>query len=255
MAFNSKLILPKYIQARQALMDYSLKMLDSLGTGNKSRSKIRKFNVMSMWIDYIGNSLSAASSKSAVSPSAISVDILEVGVSQFEKVVLSIETAAGKLIPLCISRPLHEYIGATGGAAYDFTYRINRSADYPDIRTHNITATYTGGIIKVSLPKGALFNNAVVVAHPNLITLQSSTAVGGVDAVSASVLHSDDTQDKIIKLLDILAIELDIVYKTDKQILTDSLIDRSRIVERRDSRISLDGKNSLSDEHNRNLEL
>ena len=57
------------------------------------------------------------------------------------------------------------------------------------------------------------------------------------------------------KLLDLLAIELDIVYKTDKQILTDSLIDRSRIVERRDSRISLDGKNSLSDEHNRNLEL
>ena len=95
----------------------------------------------------------------------------------------------------------------------------------------------------------------MVVAHPNLITLQSSTAVGGVDAVSASVLHSDDTQDKIIKLLDVLAIELDIVYKTDKQILTDSLIDRSRIVERRDSRISLDGKNSLSDEHNRNLEL
>jgi hypothetical protein len=254
MAFNSKLILPKYIQARQALMDYSLKMLDSLGTGNKSRSKIRKFNVMSMWIDYIGNSLSAAPSKAAVSPSAISVDILEVSAS-LEEVVLSVETAAGKLIPLCISSPLHEYSGSSGGAAYNLAYRINRSADYPAIRTHNITAVYKGGIIKVSLPKGALFNNAVVVAHPNLITLQSSTAVGGVDAVSVSVLHSDDAQDKITKLLDLLAIELDIVYKTEKQILTDSLIDRSRIVERRDSRISLDGKNSLSDEHNRNLEL
>lgn len=252
MSFNSKILLSRYTQARKALRDYSLDMLSKLGSGRKSRSLIRKFNVMSMWIDYIGNTLDEATAKEATAPSDITIEIESFSGSGVA--VLYVETITGKTIPLCISEPVEDYLSVDVMIG-NLLYKINRSSDYPDLLTHYIKAVRNGNNIILTFPKGALFNNATAKVSPSLITITSTTASGGTDSIPTSISHTDEIQTKIEKLIDILAIELGVVYKTDDQRITESLIDGSRAVARKDSRIILDRGDSLSDENNRNLEL
>ena len=236
MSFNSKLILSRYTQARQALTDYSLSMLKNLRSGNKSRAKIRKFNVMSMWIDYIGGTLNTPEAVPLTSPSKITLSFTSRDTSATSRVVLSIETALGKNVPLCITDPLNEYT-TLSALITSIVNKINNSSQLEGIQPHGITAARVGDTIHLTLDGGALYNNA------------------GVSKVSSSVLHTEETQSKILTLLDTLAIELDITYKTEEKSITDDLISRSREVERRDNRITLDRGDSISDENNKNLEL
>lgn len=254
MSFNSKLILSRYTQARQALTDYSLSMLKNLRSGNKSRAKIRKFNVMSMWIDYIGETLNTPEAVPLTSPSKITLSFISRDTSSTSRVVLSIETALGKNVPLCITDPLNEYT-TLSALITSIVNKINNSSQLEGIQPHGITAARVGDTIRLTLDGGALYNNAVVVANPAHIVIYSTKALGGVSKVSSSVLHTEEIQSKILTLLDTLAIELDITYKTEKQSITDDLINRSREVERRDNRITLDRGDSISDENNKNLEL
>tara|TARA_R110000737_G_scaffold350977_1_gene391736 strand:+ start:5601 stop:6359 length:759 start_codon:yes stop_codon:yes gene_type:complete len=252
MALNSKILLSRYNQARKALREYSLGMLGKLGSGRKSRSLIRKFNVMSMWIDYIGNTLDAATAKEAIKPSDVTIEVGSFSGSGVA--VLYVETITGKTIPLCMSEPVENY-ESLDSVVGNLVFKINRSSDYSYLHTHLIKATRKGNSIILAFPKGALFNNAVAKVSPNLISITSTKASGGVETTPTSVSHTDEIQDKIEKIIDTLAIELRMVYKTDNQRVTESLIDGSRAVARKDSRIILDRGDSLSDENNRNLEL
>ena len=253
MSFNSKLILPKYTQARQALTDYSLKMLKSLSSGNKSRAKIRKFNVMSMWVDYIGETLNTLEAAPLAPPSKITLEITDYTQTE-ERAVLSIETILGKNVPLCITDPLSDY-STLDSLISSIVSKINTSSENVGIQSHGITAARVGNNISLTLDGGSLYNNGIVVVNPRTLTLNSTKALGGTSKVSSSVLHTEETQSKILTLLDTLAIELDIIYKTEERSITDDLISRSRDTERRDNRITLDRGDSISDENNKNLEL
>ena len=54
MADISNIIYSKYVQATDALDDYAVKISSNLGSGIKSKARIRKFNLMSAWLDLLG---------------------------------------------------------------------------------------------------------------------------------------------------------------------------------------------------------
>jgi len=258
MVFNSKILLPRYSQVREAFLEYSLKVLERLGSGNKSRSKIRKLNVLSMWVDYIGNVLSLPKSKAAKSPTPVLVSFGEFNPSHI-KAVLSLETKVGKTVPLCVTDFLDSYENL-GSLITDIVTKINTNKHNPTsgagIQPHGISATRGSSLsIKLSFQQASTFNNAIVTVNQGTISLTSTTAMGGVDAIPFPVLQTEESYKRIVHLLDKIAIELDIVYKTEEQLITESIVDRTRTVERRDNRITIDRDVTLSDEKNRNIEL
>ena len=54
MADISNIIYSKYIQATRALNKHAIKVSNNLGSGIKSKERMRKFNLMSAWLDLLG---------------------------------------------------------------------------------------------------------------------------------------------------------------------------------------------------------
>ena len=252
MSSNFNKIILRYTQAKKKLVEYSISLVNKLGTGIKSRAKLRKFNVMSMWIDYIENIIDSPQTVAARAASSITVEILNLSGSR--KGVLSIETINGKVIPLCITKTPSEY-SSTSEMYEDLVYKINNSSLEEGIQTHGIKAALTVNKLTLTFPKGAEYNNAKVSSFPPSFQTISTEASGGISSIKGSSQHSEELNEKILKILDFLAIELGIIYDTEGSNTVKTLLDESSRISKSDNRINLDSKNSLSDENNMNIEL
>lgn len=68
----------KYLQAKRALQEYSLSFRDSLGEGNRTRKKIRKFNTLNAILSYYENTIKPSTYVKGAAPSAIILKNLKI---------------------------------------------------------------------------------------------------------------------------------------------------------------------------------
>lgn len=68
----------KYMQAKQALLKYSLSFKNSLAEGNKTRKKIRKFNSLNAIMSYYENIIKPSTFVKGEAPSAITLKNLKI---------------------------------------------------------------------------------------------------------------------------------------------------------------------------------
>jgi hypothetical protein len=252
MSSNFNKIVSKHAQARKALVEHSLSLVDKLSTGRKSRAKIRKFNVMSMWVDYIGDVIDSPKPVPAKAASNITIEVINF--SGLYKGVLSIETLPGKVIPLCVTKLPGEYTSLSE-LYTDLAYKINNSNTESGIQPHKIKAVVVNNSLVLTLPEGAEYNNSEVSSFPPAFKITSTKALGGVSKVQGISQHSEELYERILKVLDLLAIELDITYSDEGSEIVKSLLEETSSISRGDNRINLNSRDSLSDERNRNLEL
>ena len=218
MAVKHIKIYKKYIQARDKFNSYTMSFLNNTSTSSNSKRKIRLYNTIAAWLDFIGQEVPNPIFRDGVAPSPVTFRIEPIALSGLSNptppVHIFLQSASG----------LRTLLGTAiypeqGGA-------LNLSGLTGLINTHpDISATYNSenSEITISFGIGSKYNNGKIIIsntaslEASLNSNDSSLRIrGGADSIVTTINLSDSELDNIDKLLDRVAIELDTIYSDKK---------------------------------------
>jgi len=208
MAANHSSIYKKYLQARHAFEEYTLKFLDRLGSDSKSRKKISLYNTIASWLDFIGEEVPDPIFKDGRSPNRVVMQIIP---------TLPSEDTEPKAVNIFIEDSLgvREKIGYTGYSTEGTTTAVvsGQINAHPDISS---TYNSSDAAITLTFSKGSRYNGGRIIVS-NAITYPSAIYIsGGADSVTTSLNLTSEELSRIDVLLDKIAIELDLIYSDQK---------------------------------------
>ena len=222
MAILPEILYNKYLKAKEAVNAYTLDSVGKLSFGIKSKSTIKKIHILNMWIDYLNDFIKLPINIPAKSPTDVilsDITILDnyTTVTGFmvmeDTILLYIRDVNMNYIPLCRLKSDPSIITID-----NITSRLVTSINsgVPGYKSAGIQATaLLDGSIKLSFPKGATYNNGVIKANPSSISyiMSSDIISGGVDEVKKNLSYTEEQINNFTRLLDLISIELDVVYK------------------------------------------
>ena len=223
MADISNIIYSKYIQATNALNDYAVKVSSNLGSGIKSKQRMRKLNLMSSWIDLLGiyikkPKFDPGSSIPPVTISNFSADFAGESISVFVEV-------------------------QSGNGGIDGSWYLGGGMTIPTVHYNFYNELYTllleqsknteGGwppglvvsknakdkSIKLEFPKNTFYNGGKIgFFGMGSAVISSSTYKGGREPSAEIIPYEDIPKKQMLEKLDIIAAELGIVYNTSEDL-------------------------------------
>lgn len=217
----------KHTRASEALAEYSNKISDRLITGNVHKSLIHKFNIISAWVSFLEDKIVIPKTIEGVSPTSFALDIPQVVSNR--AISLSIENNLGRTIPILaipnwsltqetisggikqgsyLKNILNGQVGKSLNLTYKSDNNITRGSFSFKVRSDNHT-TFT-----INFPKTSDFNGQKLIVSPgvtNIASLQYEIN-GGVNALSIGNDLNAESIKKYNKILEQIAIELNISY-------------------------------------------
>jgi len=194
MAITLEYLQDRYNKANSELDAYGAKLSDKLANGTASSKAVRKFNLMSAWISFMGSRLEAPILTEGVSPKSITLPIpcseqlateTPVGVIPYTNLefCLGIENYNGRFIPVVKISNYNPYTEVNGSKLTCSEYLQHRITDNtskdPNRRKYiddmgvyrgDFTFTFLGkeaDTFKINLPKTSDFNGQKFVASSN----------------------------------------------------------------------------------------
>ena len=256
MADIQNIIYSKYIQATQALNAHALKLTNNLGTGIKSKERIRKFNLMSAWLDLLGDYIQRPISQLGTAvPSffmgGFTTESTSTGYNTFS---LNIYSMGEEFFIYSPTVNIGDHPSYLGTPTYieeitSPTYQSIDSQIYSVLLTHlqevqasspmwppGVTVIGHPGTstIEFKFPLSSEYNGSNFVAIPTSGAMNTSYGEGepfegGSDPIVQTIAYDDISQAKFLEKLDIIAIELGIVYDLSEDLsLTIAEIDSVR---------------------------
>mgnify|MGYP003646360178 CR=1 FL=1 len=197
-------IYKKYIQARYSFNIYTQEFVSKLSLLGASKGRAAVYNILSAWLDFIGNSVSEPYTVAAVSPAPIGI---------------SIETDSSYTYPLVSNIFITNLSGLRELVATATILGTGSVVSLENVHPQ-ITAAYSPetNLIVFTFPKGDHYNGGrAMMTKVYLIT--SPVIRGGVSGdTNTSYLSSEDLNN-IETLLDRIAIELGIVFSNRDYLL------------------------------------
>jgi len=229
MADISNIIYSKYIQATRALNKHAIKVSNNLGSGIKSKERMRKFNLMSAWLDLLGTYINRPRHfKGASVPSVFLTDFTsEARVSFPLSCSIADSTGEDALIMFSFNKPTPNYNSNQEFYAYLLDQKQNR--DWPSGVTVHKNDTLKS--VEFRFPKNSNYNGGIFTLHgENNVKISYGNSnnpfEGGQDPVLTTIAYDNISKAQFLEKLDLIAIELGIVYDLSEDLsLTISEID------------------------------
>jgi len=210
MAANHLSIYKKYLQARYAFEEYTLKFLGRLGSDSKSKKRISLYNTIASWLDFIGEEVPDPIFKEGRAPN---------------KVVLQIIPTAPTDVVGTLPPPVNVFIEDSLGRREKIGYTVysygetTTAAVSTQINNHpDISSTYNSAeaAITLAFSKGSKYNGGRITVS-NATTFPSTVIIsGGADSITTLLNLTSEELSRIDVLLDKIAIELDLIYSDKK---------------------------------------
>jgi hypothetical protein len=225
----------RHLQAREALSEHSIDVIARLSSGIKSKKLVRKFNVMSNWVSYMNDFIKAP--KNIISKSPSSIIIGDITAPLRFPVTLGIESLEGEFTVI-------SYINSYSESTWRNDLLSNVTPGF------SISNSY-----KVSFPKTAKYNGQTLKLSPKAVASLGGVVSGGVSSSSFSNI-SEEKKKMFNTVLEKIAIELKITYKSYKEININKMLNNlsSDITTASIALLNGDGV-VLTDENNTPLEL
>tara|TARA_R110000824_G_scaffold79843_1_gene201129 strand:- start:92 stop:784 length:693 start_codon:yes stop_codon:yes gene_type:complete len=229
MADISNIIYSKYIQATRALNKHAIKVSNNLGSGIKSKERMRKFNLMSAWLDLLGTYINRPRhSKGASVPSVFLTDFTFEAYNSLQ-LACDIEDSIGG--HTWIFAQFSEF--APNYNVYQEFYAAvldqKQNGDWAEGVTVHKNDTLKS--VEFRFPKNSNYNggsftlygeNNVKISYGN----SNNPFEGGQDPVLTTIAYDNISKAQFLEKLDLIAIELGIVYDLSEDLsLTISEID------------------------------
>ena len=236
----------KYVQARNAFVANSANFINKLSSGIKSKKSISVYNSISAWLDFIGNHVPEPISFKGQSPDPISFNIYPSSYAENMGISLA---------------PVHIFIvdkfGVRTKLATGFT-----EVNYTPYNMYLQIQNNTGGLscsydqatelFTISFPKTSLYNGGhirAVNAHLGMLPAINKIFIkNGADPVSTSLDLTNEEITHIHKILDVIAIELNIIY-------SDSAYNNISSSNEFKTYLTINNKSSITTENGRPLEV
>ncbi len=243
MAITLEHLQKRYNKANSELDAYGAKLSDKLANGTASPKAVRKFNLMSAWISFMGSRLEAPIITKGVAPASMVLPIPCASSYELEQqtignldLVIGIENYNGRFIPVVKIPNYNPEAGILGDKVSCSEYLQHRitlstSAD-PNRRKYiddmgiyrgDFTFNFLGKTAEtftINLPKTSDFNGQKFVASSNILSGEYSLhfqslrdhVQGGVNSFSSGKFLTAEVKDVYNKALEDIAIELNISY-------------------------------------------
>ena len=216
----------KHTRASEALVEYSNKISDRLITGNVHKSLIHKFNIISAWVSFLDDKIVIPKTIEGVSPTPIVLNIPQVVSNR--AISISIENNLGRTIPILaapnwsliqeeaeiidqgkyLTNVLNGQVGRSLNLIYKSNDNITRGSFSFKVKSPAHT-TFT-----INFPKTSDFNGQKLIVSPGVTNITSlhHEINGGVNALSIGNDLNAESIKKYNKILEQIAIELNISY-------------------------------------------
>ncbi len=236
----------KYVQARSAFVANSSNFINKLSSGIKSKESISIYNSIAAWLDFIGNNIPEPGSHEGRSPNRVSFRLIPTIIAEMAGITFA---------------PVHVFIVDKFGvrtklatetkdtySASNLTLSIQQNLLGLACSYDQASETFT-----VSFPKTSKYNGGYITATNAYlgITPTPITKVyikNGADLVSTSLNLTNEELTHIHKILDIIALELNIIY-------SDSVYNNVLSTDEVKTYITINNKLSLTTENGRPLEV
>tara|TARA_R110002012_G_scaffold161923_2_gene324169 strand:- start:1868 stop:2611 length:744 start_codon:yes stop_codon:yes gene_type:complete len=201
----------KYVQARHAFIANSTNFINKLSSGIKSKKNISIYNSIAAWLDFIGNNVPEPISNKGKSPDTISFRLIqsliaEMGGITFAPVNVFIVDKFGVRTKLAT--------GITGDSysPYNLSLLIKQNLLGLTCLYDQASETFT-----ISFPKTSKYNGGYVTATNALLGLEPVPITkvyikNGADPVATYLNLTNEELIHIHKILDTIAMELNIIY-------------------------------------------
>jgi len=204
MAVTAEILYSKFLQAREALGDYALTILDKVSTGNQRDKTIRQFNVMSAWISYMEGKLKITHAVNGKAPSGVVIS--NITALEGSPITIGIEDIVGVFVPI-MSIDSFSVDNHLVALVKSFEKVSGKEGIYVKI---------VGESLVVSFPATSRFNGMSTIFSPTVLshTVNPAKLKGGVDAVTLNQLTDQKVLKRFETALDHIAIHLNLTYKS-----------------------------------------
>tara|TARA_R100000005_G_C5000111_1_gene206926 strand:- start:183 stop:935 length:753 start_codon:yes stop_codon:yes gene_type:complete len=204
----------KYVQARNAFVANSTNFINKLSSGIKSNKNISIYNSISAWLDFIGNHVPEPISTKGKSPDPISFKIFPSAYAEQAGIALA---------------PVHIFIvdkfGVRTKLATGFSFvpglLYSTFNMYMQMQNSTIGLYFSydqaSEVITVTFPKTSKYNGGYITAANAYLgtvpyPITKVYIKNGADPVSTSLNLTNEEITHVHKILDVIAMELDIIY-------------------------------------------
>jgi|TARA_R110001592_G_scaffold190617_3_gene436624 hypothetical protein len=216
----------KHTRASEALVEYSNKISDRLITGNVHKSLIHKFNIISAWVSFLDDKIVIPKTIEGVSPTPIVLNIPQVVSNR--AISISIENNLGRTIPILAApnwsliqeeaeiidqgKYLTNVLNGQVGRSLNLIYKSNNNITRGSFSFKVKSSTHT--TFTINFPKTSDFNGQKLIVSPGVTNITSlhHEINGGVNALSIGNDLNAESIKKYNKILEQIAIELNISY-------------------------------------------
>ena len=236
----------KYVQARNAFVVNSTNFINKLSSGIKSKESISIYNSISAWLDFIGNNIPEPITNKGQSPDPISFRVIattyaEMAGISFAPVHIFIVDKFGVRTKLATSMVDENY------NPYNLYLQIQDNAENLSCTYDQATESFT-----ISFPKTSKYNGGYITAANAFLgitpPITKINIKNGADPVSTSLDLTNEELTHIHKILDLIAIELNIIY-------SDSVYNNILSNDEVKTYVTINNKLSLTTEDGRPLEV
>jgi len=225
MANISNIIYSKYVQATNALNEYAIKVSSNLGSGIKSKQRMRKLNLMSSWLDLLGTYIRKPKFFAGSSVPSF----------RMSNIIAPSNELVGVFINLYISSTNQNFMMGgniispnEGYNMYSEIYGIFKSqqSDHKQLPSVVITKNDINKSITFKFPNSEKYNGATFgvyggAAESIKIDYEkngNNPFEGGSDPSAEIIAYNDIPEKQMLEKLDIIAAELGIVYNLSEDL-------------------------------------
>jgi len=225
MANISNIIYSKYVQATTALNEYAIKVSSNLGSGIKSKQRMRKLNLMSSWLDLLGTYIKKPKFSTGSSVPSLRISNIIAPSSELVGVFINLN------IP---STNQNYFIGGNvmppneGYNLYSELYTIlkNQQLDHKQLPDVVITKNDINKTITFKFPNSEKYNGAILEIFggaTNSIKKDykqngNNPFEGGSSPSAEIIAYNDISEKQMLEKLDIIAAELGIIYNLSEDL-------------------------------------
>lgn len=225
MANISNIIYSKYVQANAALNDYAIKVSSNLGSGIKSKQRMRKLNLMSSWLDLLGTYIRKPKFSAGSSVPSLRISNIIAPSSQLCGLFINIYIPSSNqnfFMGRALAPPSEGY------NLYSEMYTVFKSqqTDHKQLPDIVISKNDTNKSITLKFPKSKKYNGAnfsmfgeiAEAARADYEKNGNNPFEGGSDPSAEIIAYNDIPEKQMLEKLDIIAAELGIVYNLSEDL-------------------------------------
>ena len=240
----------KYVQARHAFVANSANFINKLSSGIKSKESISIYNSIAAWLDFIGNEIPEPISSTGESPNTISFKVIPSEIAENFGIYL----APVNIFIVDKFKVRTQLATSLTGENYNELFNSNLLLQIQDnLPDLSCSFNQISEFFTISFPKTSKYNGGYITAANAFLgsvpyPITKVFIKNGADPFTTSLNLTNEELTHIHKILDKIAIELNIIYS---DAVYNDILDTDEVR----TYITINSKLSLTTENGRPLEV